>query len=92
MTRAGTSPEPHKPTARLVAHGPFKLSRNPIYVSYALAEVGIGLLVNSAWLLILLPAAIVLMHYGVIRREEAYLDQRFSDEYREYKQRVRRWF
>jgi len=66
-------------------------SRNPIYLGMFLVYVGIGIAVRSPSIVILtLPLAIII-HYGVIAREEAYLERRFGDEYRNYKARVRRW-
>ena len=66
-------------------------SRNPIYVGMFLVYAGIGIAVRSPWILILtLPLAIT-MRYGVVAREEAYLERRFGDAYRDYKARVRRW-
>jgi protein-S-isoprenylcysteine O-methyltransferase Ste14 len=66
-------------------------SRNPIYLGMFLIYAGIGLVVRSPWILILtLPVAIT-MSYGVVAREEAYLERRFGDAYRDYKARVRRW-
>jgi len=65
--------------------------RNPIYVGMFLVYAGIGIAARSPWILILaLPLAIIL-RYGVVAREEAYLERRFGDAYRDYKARVRRW-
>ena len=91
MERAGTNVNPHKPSTALVATGPFRFSRNPLYVAFNLALGGLALLVNSMWLLVLLLPAMVTMHFGVIRREERYLDGKFGDEYRAYRARVRRY-
>ena len=66
-------------------------SRNPIYLGMFLTYFGIGLAAHSPWvLLIILPLAITI-RYGVVAREEAYLERRFGDVYRNYKSRVRRW-
>lgn len=89
--RAGTSPIPIKPTTALVVHGPYRFTRNPMYVGLAALYLGLTLLVNSLWPLALFPAVIVLMQRYVIAREEAYLERAFGDEYRAYKARVRRW-
>jgi protein-S-isoprenylcysteine O-methyltransferase Ste14 len=79
------------PTRALVTTGIHGWSRNPIYLGMFLIYIGIGLVVRSPWILILtLPLAIT-MRYGVVAREEAYLDRRFGDAYRDYKARVRRW-
>ena len=91
MRRAGTNVNPHKPSTALVATGPFRFSRNPLYVAFNLAFAGLALLVNSMWLLVLLLPAMVTMHFGVIRREERYLEGKFVDAYRAYRIRVRRY-
>ena len=89
--RAGTHPEPWKPTTALVVTGPYRFSRNPMYVGMTLFYLGISLWVNSLWPLLLLPLVLVVVRRGVIAREEAYLERRFGDEYRNYRARVRRW-
>lgn len=89
--RAGTSPNPWRPTQRLVTGGPFRFSRNPMYLGFTLWYLGITCWVNSLWPVLLLPLVLFLMQWGVIVREEAYLERRFGDEYRHYRQRVRRW-
>jgi protein-S-isoprenylcysteine O-methyltransferase Ste14 len=86
--KAGTRAEPWRPTTAIVTSGIYALTRN---VGMALAYAGLGLLAGSLAALILLPAAILVIHRGVILREEAYLTQKFGDEYLRYKARVRRW-
>ena len=91
FSRAGTPVRSIKPTRALVTTGIHGRSRNPIYVGMFLLYAGIGLVARSPWVLILtLPLAITL-RYGVVAREEAYLERRFGDAYRDYKARVRRW-
>lgn len=89
--RAGTSPSPYEPTSRLVTAGPYRFSRNPMYLSFTLWYVGISCWADSLWPLLFLPLVLLVMHRGVITREEAYLERRFGDEYRQYRDRVRRW-
>jgi protein-S-isoprenylcysteine O-methyltransferase Ste14 len=91
MLRAGVNPEPHQPTAALVTPGPFRYTRNPIYLTFTLFFAGFALLTRNLWLLPLLLAVLVVMHYGVITREERYLARRFGDAYHAYCARVRRW-
>ena len=91
MQRAGTPPDPNEPTTALISKGPFRYTRNPIYVAFTLIYVGIAALANSLWTLTLLPAVLAIMQRGVIEREEHYLERKFGDEYRSYKARVRRW-
>lgn len=89
--RAGTSPFPHAPSNNLVAGGPYRWTRNPMYISLALISIGIGLFANALWPILSVPVALVLVDVFVVRREERYLGARFGDAYREYCRRVRRW-
>jgi protein-S-isoprenylcysteine O-methyltransferase Ste14 len=89
--RAGTTPNPMQPTTAIVMHGPFRFTRNPMYVSLVALYVSVTLFVNSVWPLVLLPVVVVLIQRLVIAREEAYLEAKFGEEYRAYKARVRRW-
>ena len=91
MARAGESPDAYKPTGRIVSGGPFGYSRNPMYLAITLVYVGIALAVNTVWPVALLPAALVFIHYGVIFREEKYLEGLFGGEYLDYRAKVRRW-
>ncbi len=91
FSRAGTPVPTNQPTRALVTTGIHGWSRNPIYVGMFLVYGGIGVAAQSPWTLILtLPLAITI-RYGVVAREEAYLEWRFRDAYRDYKARVRRW-
>ncbi len=91
MMRGGGSLPVHTLTARLVVRGPYRLTRNPIYTGMALLLVGIGFARDSWWFLVIAVATALLLRWGVILREEAYLEGKFGDEYREYAKRVRRW-
>lgn len=91
MRRAQTNLDPHQPTTAIVTGGPFRYTRNPIYVSFTLLVMGIAAFVNSLTVLVPLPVVLVIMQRGVIRREEAYLERKFGAEYTQYKARVRRW-
>ncbi len=75
----------------LITDGPYRFSRNPGYVSLALLYGAVGLLFNSLWILIMVVPAVVVVYFGVIKREERYLEEKFGDEYRKYKATVRRW-
>jgi protein-S-isoprenylcysteine O-methyltransferase Ste14 len=91
FSRAATPVPSNQPVHALVTAGIHGWSRNPIYVGMFLVYTGIGIAARSPWIVILaLPLAITL-RYGVVAREEAYLERRFGDAYREYKARVRRW-
>lgn len=85
------NPDPSKPTSRLVVGGPYKYSRNPIYVAYTLLQLGIAIWSGWGWIAAMLVPATAVMIYGVILREESYLANRFPDEYETYRSRVRRW-
>ena len=89
--RARTHVEPWHPTTTIIQHGLYARSRNPIYLAFCIATVGLALLFDSGWILVGLPLQVLLLHALVIRREEAYLERKFGDAYREYRRRVRRW-
>lgn len=91
LLRAHTPVDPYKGTTALVTDGPFQFSRNPIYVSDLFLYVGLSLTLNAWWVLAMTPALAWIMNIGVIKREEAYLEHKFGDDYLRYKQRVRRW-
>jgi len=91
FSRAKTTFDVRKPTSAIVTNGPYRFSRNPGYVSLTLLYGGIACLVNSLWVLLMVVPAVTVMHFGVIKREERYLEAKFGDEYREYKTTVRRW-
>jgi protein-S-isoprenylcysteine O-methyltransferase Ste14 len=91
FSRAGTPVRSIEPTRALVTTAIHGWTRNPIYLGMFLLYGGIGVAAQSPWILILtLPLAITI-RYGVVAREEAYLERRFGDAYRDYKARVRRW-
>ena len=89
--KAGTSPNPYRPVSQLVTGGIYRLTRNPMYVGFTLWYLAAACWANSLWPFLFLPIVLLIMLYGVILREERYLDRRFGDEYRAYQQRVRRW-
>jgi len=88
---AGTPVPARKPTTVIVRTGPYRFSRNPIYLAFSLLQLGIAIWVNSVWLLATLVGAVALIHYVVMRREEQYLERRFGAQYLDYKASVRRW-
>src|SRR2546428_7568008 len=88
---AGTPVPARKPTTMIVRTGPYRFSRNPIYLAFSLLQLGISIWVNSVWLLATLAGAVALIHCVVIRREEQYLERRFGAQYLDYKASVRRW-
>lgn len=92
LRAAGTPVPGNRPATMVVRTGPYRFSRNPIYLAFSLLHLGIALWLNSLWLLCTLFAAVALMSFVVIPREERYLESRFPSEYLPYKSSVRRWF
>src|SRR5215204_3191270 len=88
---AGTPVPGNRPTTTIVRRGPYRFSRNPIYLAFSLLQLGIAFSVNSLWLVVTLLAAVALMSLLVIPKEEWYLESRFPSEYPPYKASVRRW-
>ena len=82
---------PHQPASRLVDSGPYRLSRNPMYVGMTTAYLGGVLVTNMFWPLLLLPLSLFGLTMLVIRREERYLADAFGEEYSAYRKRTRRW-
>lgn len=91
MRAAGTNIDPGQPALALVTAGPFRFSRNPLYLANVIIYIGTTLVVDALWPLVLLPLLIALLEWGVIRREERYLSRLFGAPYEAYRQRVRRW-
>ena len=88
---AGTPVPARKATTVIVRTGPYRFSRNPIYLAFSLFQLGIAICVNSVWLLATLVGAVALIHYIVIPKEEQYLERKFGAQYLDYKASVRRW-
>jgi len=91
MRAAGTNANPAKPALLIVRGGPYRFTRNPMYLALCLVQAGIGFLLND-WitLLFVVPLALVL-HFGVILPEERYLEAKFGERYLALKREVRRW-
>ena len=91
MHRAGTNISPLKPSINLVNTGPYRFSRNPLYVAMTLLYLGLTFLFNSWWGVALLIPVLLVLHFGVVRREERYLERKFGEEYLAYRSQVRRY-
>lgn len=91
FSRAGTNVPTRRPATALVAAGPYRFSRNPIYVGMIALLLGAGVMVDSVWIVALAVPFALVLRYGVIAREERYLEAKFADSYRAYRARVRRW-
>lgn len=89
--RTGQNPEPWKSTPEMIFKGPYRLSRNPMYLGMALLQAAAGLWRSNGWILVFLPLALCGVYWIAIRPEEAYLERKFGDAYRSYKSSVRRW-
>lgn len=89
--RSGQDPNPWKSTPELVLRGPYRMTRNPIYLGMGLLQAAAGLWRSNGWILILLPVALATVYLLAIRHEEAYLERKFGQPYLDYKARVRRW-
>jgi protein-S-isoprenylcysteine O-methyltransferase Ste14 len=91
MHRAGTNVRPDQPTTAVVSDGPFRYSRNPLYLATTGLYAALALLVPAVWPLLLLVPLLVILRWGIIAREERYLETKFGAEYGAYRSRVRRW-
>ena len=91
MVRGGTNVDPSKPALAIVTGGPFRFTRNPLYVGVMSLFLGIGLLLDTWWSILVLIPAFLILHFGVVLREEAYLERKFGEPYRTYKAGVRRY-
>lgn len=91
VRRSGQSENPWKPTTELVDSGPFRVTRNPMYLQMVLVCIGFAVMLMNPWILLLTPLCAWALHAFAIRPEEAYLEAKFGEPYRAYKRRVRRW-
>ena len=91
LVRAGNDPRPDKPDAAMVETGPFRFSRNPIYLGFLVGVAGFALRWGDLWGWIALAASHLLLDRMVVAKEEAYLARRFGATYEAYRGRVRRW-
>ena len=91
MKRVGTNVLPTQPTLALATDGPYRFSRNPLYIAAIGVYVGVALWVDSLALLLLLPPMIAVLHWGIVLREERYLSAKFGARYEVYRATVRRW-
>ena len=89
--RTGQSELPWTPTTSIVEQGPYRFTRNPMYLHMVLVCIGMAVLLWNAWILLLTPLCAWALHRFAILREEAYLEGKFGEAYRDYMHRVRRW-
>ena len=91
FAQAKTAILPMRPASRVVDHGPYAFTRNPMYTGLALAYLGGAVAMNSLWALVMFPFVIAMLLRFVITKEEDYLSSAFGEEYDNYRRRVRRW-
>ena len=90
--RNDTDVRPDKPDSTLITSGPYRFTRNPLYMVLTLAQITAAIWLDNLWILLLVVASVIVITRYAITREELYLEQLFGQEYLRYKQRVRRWF
>jgi protein-S-isoprenylcysteine O-methyltransferase Ste14 len=91
MVAAGTNVRPSLPATAIVTTGPFRFSRNPLYCALTLLYLGLTAVFNTWWGVIVLVPLLLVMHVGVVLREERYLERKFGETYRQYRTSVRRY-
>jgi protein-S-isoprenylcysteine O-methyltransferase Ste14 len=91
LRRSGQSENPWTPTTEIVTRGPYRFTRNPLYLQMVLGCIGFAILLRNMWILLLTPLCAWALHIFAILPEEAYLERKFGESYRSYKRRVRRW-
>lgn len=91
LRRHRTGILPHRPTTTIVTDGPYRFSRNPLYLAMTLAYLGTALLFRNWWAIVMLPGVVLALHPLAILREESYLTAKFGPEYQAYRDRVPRW-
>jgi protein-S-isoprenylcysteine O-methyltransferase Ste14 len=91
MKAAGTNVHPSEPALVIVRDGPFRFTRNPMYLALCLLQIALGFFLNDWITLLFVVLLVVIFHYGVILREERYLTAKFGESYLQYKRKVRRW-
>jgi protein-S-isoprenylcysteine O-methyltransferase Ste14 len=89
--KSGTSVPTNTPSTALVTHGLYRFSRNPIYIALSLIHLGVAVAADNPWIAATLVIVLIVIRYGVIAREEVYLEAKFGQPYRDYQARVRRW-
>jgi protein-S-isoprenylcysteine O-methyltransferase Ste14 len=91
FTKAHTTLDPHGAVSALVVEGPYRFSRNPIYLGFVCTLIGLPIALGNYWGVILSPLLVLSLYWLVIRHEEAYLEKKFGEAYTGYRSRVRRW-
>ncbi len=87
----GQNVTPWSETPEIIIKGPYKFTRNPMYLMMLLVNLGFAVILSEAWIVILMPALALVLYHIAIKHEEVYLEEKFGDSYRAYKETVRRW-
>lgn len=90
--REDTDVRPDRPDRALITGGPYRYTRNPLYITLSLIQLAVAVWLNNLWILLFLPLSIIAITHYAIAREERYLEKLFGRDYLDYKARVRRWF
>jgi protein-S-isoprenylcysteine O-methyltransferase Ste14 len=91
FVRTGQHPAPWKPSPELILRGPYRFTRNPMYLGLTCIQAGLGLVTGNGWITVLAPVALLMVHFIAVRPEERYLTGKFGSSYRDYCHRVRRY-
>ena len=91
FTGTGQNPAPWKPTPELILRGPYRFTRNPMYVGITCVQIGLGVAIGNPWISLLAPVALLTVHFIAVLPEEEYLAEKFGPSYHEYCARVRRY-
>jgi protein-S-isoprenylcysteine O-methyltransferase Ste14 len=91
MVASGQNPRPWTPKTSLLLQGPYRYTRNPMYVGMFLLQIGIGVMNRNLWVVVGAAVTLMIVHYAAVLPEEAYLDETFGEPYRDYKRTVRRY-
>jgi len=92
MVGAGTNVNPYEPALSVVRHGPYRLTRNPMYLAMMIGYTGVVLMINGLWPAVMIVPLLWIIQWGVIAREERYLEAKFGEVYKDYRRATRRWF
>jgi protein-S-isoprenylcysteine O-methyltransferase Ste14 len=91
LVKGGTNVSPLKPVTGIITDGPYRFTRNPLYIGVMSLFIGLSLIIGTWWGFVVFIPVFLILHYGVILREERYLEQKFGDSYLKYKGMVRRY-
>lgn len=91
MVGAGTNVNPYEPSLAIVRHGPYRITRNPMYLAMMIGYTGVVLMINGLWPAVMIVPLAWIIQWGVVAREERYLEAKFGETYNDYRRATRRW-